>query len=214
MRQCKQFADGLAVGRRHNLDRVRGEIADFLLRCLDHDFSDDPIGVQGFLAPAQDRCVAGFQTETGGIGGHVRARFVNDDDNADGGGNLLQLQAVRTEAFIKNPANRIRKRGDFAERFGHGRDPQVIQAESVEHRGGQTQLRRAFHVARVGLLDVIAVLLQRVGHGNEALIPFHRGQFGQGACGRLGLFGHYRHLFPQRHSTKLSENREVERRKL
>ena len=212
--QREQFPDGFAVGRRHNLDRVPREISDLLLRRFDHDFGDDAVGIQRLLATAQDRRVAGFQTKPRGIGGHIRARLVNDDDDANGRGNLLQPQAVRTESFIKNPANWIREGGDFAQRFGHGGDPRVIEPKAVEHRGGQTQLRRGFRVARVGLLDVVAVLLQRVSHGDEALILFRRGEPGQFARGGFGLLGQLRHLFRQGHGLKLSENRRVERRKL
>ena len=73
VRERQQFLDGLAVGSRHDLDGLRGKIPRLLLRRLDHDFGEHTVGIQRFLAAAQNGRVAGLQAEAGGIGGHIRA---------------------------------------------------------------------------------------------------------------------------------------------
>src|SRR5437899_1488061 len=60
------------------------------------------------------------------------------------------------------------------ERLAHCGDAPVIELEALEQGGGQTHLRARFQVARVGFGDVVAVLLQRLGHGQEALVLFRR----------------------------------------
>src|SRR5206468_1775222 len=68
-----------------------------------------------------------------------------------------------------------------------------------------------FQVARVGFGDVVAVLLQRLGHGQEALVLFRRGKPGQFMRRSLGLAGQLRHLFPQRHGVKVKRKPRTEK---
>ena len=104
--------------------------------------------------------------------------------------------------------------GYFAQSCDHGGHARIIKPEPVEQGGGEAHLCRDFHVARVGFPDVVAILFQRLGHGQEALVLFGSGQASQLTRRRPGLSGQLRHLFRQRHALRLSQNGRVKRRKL
>ena len=199
LRERKQNRNRLAVGRGHDLDRVFGKMRERFFARVNHGLRDDLVGVQRFLAAAQNRRVAGFETQARRVRRHVRARFVNDDDDANGRGNFLQFQSVWPDAFVENFSDRIGQRRDFAQTFGHRGNSFVVELEPVEHRGGQIQFRAEFHVERVGFLDCGGIFFQRIGHREQAGIFLRRGQLGEFARRGLGLFGQLRHLFGQIH---------------
>ncbi len=205
LREREQFLNGLAVGGGHDLDGVFGKGWQGALAGFDHDPGDGQVGVEGFLAAAQDGGVAGLEAEAGGVGGDVGARFVDDDDDADGGADLLQLQAVGADAFVQHPADRVGQGGDFAQALGHGGDAFVVELEAVEHGGGEAQARAGFHVAGVGVFDGGAALFEGVGHGEQAGVLVGGGQSGQLARGRFGLPGKLGHLLGQRHGGTVSQ---------
>jgi len=164
---------------------------------------DDLVGVQRLLAAAQNRGVAGLETQARRIRRHVGARFVDDHHHADGRGNLLQFQPVGPSALIQHPADRIRQHRHLAQPLRHAGDAFVIQLEPVQHRGGQPVARAKLHVQRVGLLDGGGVLLQSRGHRQQTGVLLRRRERCQFARRRLGLFGQPRHLFRQIHHGSL-----------
>ena len=107
------IASRSAVG--NDLDGVRGKCGQVADGGVHHRFGNGLIGMDRFLAAAQNGGVAGFETKAGGVGRDVGARFVNDDDDADGRGNFLQAQAVGARAFVEHAADRIGQGGDFAQ---------------------------------------------------------------------------------------------------
>ena len=72
-RERKQLGDGTAIGRRHDLYGVRRESRQSPGRGLDHDLCSDLVRVNGFLAAAKNRCVAGLETEARRVDGDVGA---------------------------------------------------------------------------------------------------------------------------------------------
>ena len=62
----------------HRFGRQPGGLEAFL-----DQRGDGAVGADRFRTAAQDGGVAGFQAQGGGIGGDVRARFVNDADDAE-----------------------------------------------------------------------------------------------------------------------------------
>ena len=54
--------------------------------------------------------ITGFDTDTGGIGGHIGAGFIDDSDYADRNGNFLDQKSVGTGGFGE----------DFSDRIGEG----------------------------------------------------------------------------------------------
>jgi hypothetical protein len=53
-------------------------------------------------AAAQNRRIAGFETQTGGIGRHVRTRFIDDADHAERHAHASSLDAGRTVIQISD----------------------------------------------------------------------------------------------------------------
>src|SRR5262249_10334709 len=75
-----QLADRRAIGGLDHLDCGLGQPG--CLQALVHAGGDRLVGVQRFRAAAQYGRVAGLDAEPGGVGGHVRTRFVDDAHHA------------------------------------------------------------------------------------------------------------------------------------
>ena len=155
----------------------------------DHEMRDGLVGTKGLLA----------------VGGDFGARLVNDDHDADGGGNLLQAQAVWARALVEDAADGIGERGHFAHAPGHVRDPFVIQFQPVQHCRGKSGFSGGFHVQVVGLLNGGAVRLDRVGHRQQAGAFLGSGQLRQRAGCLAGLAAQAGNLFSQSHRGKLRQ---------
>jgi hypothetical protein len=200
LRERQQNRNRLAIGRRNDLDRVFGKVRERGFAGVNHRLGDDLVRVHRLPAAAQNRRVAGFETKAGGVRRHIRARFVNDDDHADGRGNFLQLQAVGPDALVEDFSDRVGQGGDFAQSFGHRGDTFVIEFKPVQHGRRKAGFRGGAHVERVGLFERAGVLFQRRGHRKQAGVLLRRCQPGKLARRGLGLFGQSRHLFRQSHS--------------
>ena len=80
----KQNGNRLAVGRRHDLNRVFRKMCERFFACINHRLGDDLIRVQSFLAAAQNRRIAGFKTQARRVRRHVWPGFVDNADDAQG----------------------------------------------------------------------------------------------------------------------------------
>jgi len=58
------------------------------------------VGVEAFLAAAEDGGVAGLQAENGAVDGDVGAGLVDDADDADGHADLADVEAVGAGGFL------------------------------------------------------------------------------------------------------------------
>ena len=91
------------------------------------------IGAEGFAPAAQNNGVAGLQREDGRVGGDVRPTFVDDGDDTEGDGGLLDHEPVWTLHTAEHLALWIGQRGDFADALGHAGDALRRQGEPVKH---------------------------------------------------------------------------------
>jgi hypothetical protein len=103
MRDCSVMA-AIRLVRQQNPDRLAVGGRDELHRRLrqpggGHRLGDDArerrVGRERFGTALQDHCVAGFEAEARGVGGHVGARFVDHADDADRHADLRDVEAVR-----------------------------------------------------------------------------------------------------------------------
>ena len=75
----KHGSDDGAIGGGHELDSIHWHAR--MLQPLDHGGVDRVVGFRCFRPSTQYNGVARFETKRCGIGGYVRAAFVNDPDN-------------------------------------------------------------------------------------------------------------------------------------
>ena len=202
LRKRKKGGNGFAVGGGNDLDGVDREAGQRFDGGVEHDAGDGLVGVDGLLAAAEDRRVAALEAETRGVGRHVGARFVDDDDDADGDGEFPQYQSVGADPFVEQFAGRIGQGGHFTESAGHGGDAFVVQVQAIEHRGAETGLRAVLHVDGVGSLDGRTARFDGVGHGQQGPVLVGRAQSGESARGGFRLPAKLRHLFQQSHAGK------------
>ena len=70
---------------------------------------------------AQDDRVARLQAQRRGVDRHVRARLVDDRDDAERHAHLAHVQAVRQATALDHLADRVGERGDLADRAARSR---------------------------------------------------------------------------------------------
>ena len=106
-------ADGGAVGGRDRLHRVLGQAGGG--EALVHACGDRLVGAHRLGAAAQDRRVARFEAQRGGVGGDVRPRFVDDADHAERHAHRPTWMPRRPVLELADLADGIGQRGDLAQ---------------------------------------------------------------------------------------------------
>ena len=130
-------------------------------------FRERRVAFERLGAAAQNRRVAGFETQRGGVDRHVRPRFVNDADHAERHAHLADLDAGRAELEAADLADRIGQRRHLPQAFDHRVQRLVGERQAVDERGVVALLARAGEIARVRFLQRGAIALDRVRHRFE-----------------------------------------------
>ena len=139
-------------------------------------------------AAAQNAGVAGFDAQAGGIGGHVRTRFVDDADDAERHAHAPDLDAGWAVFKIGNFADRIREACDLAQTLGHGLDARDVQFQTVEQGGIETRALAGVEVLFVGRDQRVPAALDLGGDGGQRRV------LGRGFGARHGARGNARAL--------------------
>ena len=133
------------------------------------------VGVQRFLAAAQDDGIAALDAQAGRIDRDVGPRLVDEEDDAERHADLVNLQAVGPHVAVEDAADRIGQRGDFAKSGCRGADTVRRQAEAIDAGGGKPRLGGGVNVSGVGRQDLVGAFLEGVGGGQEpAIFPAPR----------------------------------------
>ena len=185
--------DAAAVGEGDELDGMLGQ-AGFRAAFLEGG-GDGEVRVDGLAAAAQDGGVAGLEAERRGIGGHVGAAFENDADGADGNAHLLDADAVGAVPVIKHLADGIGQGGDVFERGGDGFEAFFIEAEAVEHRGGEAFFLTGGDVLGVGCEDFRGGIAEALCHRDEDGVFRVRRELGKLVGGGACMASHLVDLF-------------------
>ena len=168
---AQQHADGFTVDRGHALHGVdrqaRGRQPGL------HAFEDDAGAVEAVRPAAQDCGIPGLQAQRSGIGGHVRAAFVDDPDDPQRHGNLPDAQAVGAVGHGQLAPHGIVELGHRRHASGHGFDPVGGEQQAVEHGLAQAFVGAGRHVDGVGGDDVFAAASDR-GSGRLQRVDFLR----------------------------------------
>ncbi len=109
----QQLRDGGPIRGGDYLNGVQRKFRIHGDRSIDHRPGDNLIRMDCFLPTSENRDVAGFKTEAGGIGRHVWARLVYDDNHPNGRGDFAEFEAVGAVALIQYPADWVRQFSDF-----------------------------------------------------------------------------------------------------
>jgi hypothetical protein len=140
-----------------------------------------------------------FQADRGGVGGHVRAGFVDDADDADGDGHLLHVQARRAHLSFQHAPHRVRQGRDFEQALAHVGVDLVADAQAFEQRRGQSGLFGLGHVLGIRLAQFVTNGVKRVGHGGQGSGLGGPGDAGERIGGGAGAFAHGADLVGNRH---------------
>ncbi len=108
---AEHFADGLAIARRHELDRILRQPGR--AQAVDQAAMDRSRASMRVRAAAQDHSVAGLERQRARIGSDVGPALEDDADHAERRANALDVQPVRAVPFGDDRTDRIGKRGNI-----------------------------------------------------------------------------------------------------
>ena len=129
------------------------------------DGGEGPIGMKSFFASAQDRRIARFQAKSGTVDRNVRAGFVNDPDDPDGGSDLSDVQSVGPILFLDDLANGIGKADQLTQSLDHAVDPFMGQTKTVHHGFAQFVFLGRINILLVFFKQKLSVGLKSAGYG-------------------------------------------------
>ena len=174
-------AHTLAIGEGHKLDDIRREPGVF--GPGGKRFGDSEVRMDRFFPAAKNAGVAGLEAQDGGIGRHIRTRFIDDPDHADGHPELGDLESVRTGPRADDFTDRIGEQGDLPHPLGHGADTIGGQPQTIDGRGVESVTRGRCEILGIGRDDLALRRLDGIGHGLQGRV------LGVGRAERQGTGG-------------------------
>ena len=190
--QVHHDIDGLAVREVDELDGALGDAR--LVGSLGKQGADGDIRADGLRTAAQDDGVAGLEAEPRGIGRDIRARLVDDADDAERHAHAADLEAIGADRRVVARRNGVRQGRRLAQALRHRGDAALVEQQAVEVRALDLLLARVLDVERIGLQDDLAALLERVSHRQKRLvldICAEQSELCRCALRRLCLFLHF-----------------------
>ena len=108
-----------------------GSISDSLKRFGD-ELDDRLVGVERFLAAAEDDRVAALEAQGRGVAGDVGAALVEEQDHADRHAHLLDPQPVGADVAFDRLPDRVDLGGDLLDAVRHRGDALLVQPEPLD----------------------------------------------------------------------------------
>ncbi len=97
----------------------------------------------------------------------VRAGFIDHADDAQGGRDALDVQAIGAVPFRQNAAHRVLLFGDLAQRIDDAAQAGLVQPQAVAHGGRDAALVGGIEVEGVRVEDLLPPPPNRIGGGDE-----------------------------------------------
>ena len=178
------------VAGRHQLDRGLGQAGG--LQPRHHAGMDRRRRMVAFAAAAQDHRIAGLQAQRTGIGGDVRAAFIDDANHAQGRAHPADVQPRRHIPIGHDRAHRVFLFANSAQAIDDRPDPAFVQRQPVDHRAAQGLLLGIGQILAIGVKDRLPPLPDRIGGTDKCrMFPLGRGN-GQLCRRGAGLGPHIR----------------------
>ena len=128
----QHFAHQRAIRALNGLYRGGRQTA-LLQRLLDH-LHRGGVGAPGLFPAAQDRCVAGFQTQGGDVDRHVGSRFINHANHPQRDAATFNTQTAVQQPAVDHLADRIGQIAHLAHIAGDAAQTRRGQREAIKHR--------------------------------------------------------------------------------
>lgn len=129
--------------------------------------SDREVRVNRLRAATQNRGVASLGAKRRGVAGHIRARFVDDANDADRHADFGNAETVWPRPFGDDLSHRVLERGDLPDAVGHRFDAFPIERQPVDHSAGKLIAFCFRDVLGVGHEQLLGVAGKLVGHRAE-----------------------------------------------
>jgi len=183
-----QYRDAFAVGEGNQLDRMRGQPGRGTTGL--EGLGNGAVGVDRLAATAQNRGVAGLETQHCGIRGDIRPAFVDDADGAYGHTDLFDAHAIGPLPRLDDLTDRIGQGGHLLDARSHGFNPRDIEPETVEHGRRQAAVTGCAHVLGIGGQQFRQGLTKRNGHRTQNGVFPPAGKLGKLISRSPGLTAH------------------------
>jgi len=130
---------------------------------------DCAIAVDRFRAAAQQRDVAGHETQCCGIRGDVRPRLVDHRDETQRNAHTFDDQSVGPHFGPRDRAHRIRQIPDGPDACGHSLQPPCIEAQSIDQRLRLPGSTRRVDVELIGRKNRSGLRIERSRHCSQRI---------------------------------------------
>ncbi len=148
---------------------------------------------------AQHDGVARLQADARGVGGDVRARLVDDGDDAEGDADALKLDARFERAALLHDVDRVGQRHQILERRSHRLDAIGIEHQPIEQAFLHLRGTRRFHVLIVCGKDFRRVCTQGGRHRAQGVVALLRRRLGKRTARHLRGLSDAAHLIFKLH---------------
>ena len=196
--ELEQLGDRLPVGGRQHRHGRRRQAG--LLQREGGEARERRARVEGLRAAAQDDGVAGLDAQPRRVARHVRARLVDDRDDAERHAHPADAQPVRAHGHPGDLADRVGQRGDLAQPLGDGREPLRVEPQPVLHRRREPAPLRLGEVPGVRLEHRAAFGFQPARVGEQRRVLRAGGRPGDAPGGRLRGCCQFEHALSLRHA--------------
>ena len=103
---------------------------------------DGAVGVERFLAAAEDDRVAALEAQGGGVAGDVGAALVEEEHDAQRHADFLDPQAVGPDVSFDDLADRVDLAGDLLDAVAIDVDAFLIELQPLDQRRGGRSFAR------------------------------------------------------------------------
>jgi len=162
----------------------------FLQRLLQNG-RNGQVGMDRFRSAAQNDRVAGFEAQSGGVHRDIRARFVNDADDAQGNPHPPHQQTIGASPHGRHFPDGVGQSRDFPKPPGHGCQSGVFHGQTVDHGGRKSLFPRGGHIPLIRGQNPVPVAKKFFGHARQDFIFLAGWAAGKKARGRERISGYF-----------------------
>ena len=181
---------GLARQELHGLAR-KVKLGEGILQ----DFYQLGIGVAGGFRAAQQRHVAGLNSQAKGVHGDVRAGLIDHAHHAERNAHLLHLNAVVHGAALQDLPYWVLQAGYLAQTTGNALHTRGVERQAVNKRLGHAAFAAGVDILLIGGENIFGVGNEVFGCALQDLILARRGQLRYDGRDFLGSTGFGQNFF-------------------
>jgi len=147
--EFQEFADESPVGVADDLDGIFRESA--IAQPLLQQFPEGEVAMQGFFASSEDHGIPALQAEDGGIDGHIRTGFIDEENRPERDADAADFQSVGTNDGVNRFADGVGESIDFLDGLRDRFEAGGSQFQAVDFSGGESVSGSSRQILGIGI---------------------------------------------------------------